>query len=62
MKRLHVHVAVDNLGDAIGFYAALFAAQPPVVKPDDAKWMLDDACCGPQAEPKLQAASARCTS
>ena len=42
MKRFHVHVAVDNLGDAIGFYSALFAAQPTVVKPDYAKWMLDD--------------------
>jgi catechol 2,3-dioxygenase-like lactoylglutathione lyase family enzyme len=42
MKRFHVHVAVDNLGDAIGFYSALFAAQPSVVKPDYAKWMLDD--------------------
>ena len=27
---------------AIGFYSALFAAQPAVVKPDYAKWMLDD--------------------
>ena len=42
MKRFHVHVAVDNLSDAIGFYAALFAAQPAVVKSDYAKWMLDD--------------------
>jgi catechol 2,3-dioxygenase-like lactoylglutathione lyase family enzyme len=42
MKRLHVHVAVDNVDHAIGFYSALFAAQPAVVKPDYAKWMLDD--------------------
>jgi catechol 2,3-dioxygenase-like lactoylglutathione lyase family enzyme len=42
MKRFHVHVAVDNLTDAIPFYSALFAAQPAVVKPDYAKWMLDD--------------------
>jgi catechol 2,3-dioxygenase-like lactoylglutathione lyase family enzyme len=42
MKRLHVHVAVDNLEHAISFYAALFAARPAVVKPDYAKWMLDD--------------------
>src|SRR5262249_46130798 len=26
----------------IGFYSALFAAQPAVIKPDYAKWMLDD--------------------
>jgi uncharacterized glyoxalase superfamily protein PhnB len=42
MKRLHVHVSVDKLSDAIAFYSALFAAQPSVVKPDYAKWMLDD--------------------
>jgi catechol 2,3-dioxygenase-like lactoylglutathione lyase family enzyme len=42
MKRLHVHVSVDDLSKAIGFYSALFAAKPSVVKPDYAKWMLDD--------------------
>jgi catechol 2,3-dioxygenase-like lactoylglutathione lyase family enzyme len=42
MKRLHVHVGVTDLDRAIGFYSALFAAIPAVVKPDYAKWMLDD--------------------
>jgi len=42
MKRLHVHVAVDDLQHSIGFYSALFAAQPSVIKSDYAKWMLDD--------------------
>jgi len=42
MKRLHVHVAVEDLAHSIGFYSALFAAQPTVTKPDYAKWMLDD--------------------
>jgi len=42
MKRLHVHMAVENLSQSIGFYSALFAAPPVVVKPDYAKWMLDD--------------------
>jgi predicted enzyme related to lactoylglutathione lyase len=42
MKRLHVHVAVEDISNAIGFYSALFAAQTAVVKPDYAKWMLDD--------------------
>src|SRR3984957_18373429 len=42
MKRLHVHVSVDDLGQSIGFYSTLFAVQPSVVKPDYAKWMLDD--------------------
>jgi hypothetical protein len=42
MKRLHVHVAVEDLTHSISFYSALFAAQPAVVKGDYAKWMLDD--------------------
>jgi len=42
MKRMHVHVAVDDINRSIGFYSALFDAQPAVVKPDYAKWMLDD--------------------
>jgi len=42
MKRMHVHVAVHDLERSIGFYSALFAAKPAVVKPDYAKWMLDD--------------------
>jgi hypothetical protein len=42
MKRLHVHMSVENLPQSIGFYSALFAAQPAVVKTDYAKWMLDD--------------------
>jgi catechol 2,3-dioxygenase-like lactoylglutathione lyase family enzyme len=42
MKRLHVHVAVDDLQQSIGFYSALFAVEPSVVKSDYAKWMLDD--------------------
>src|SRR6201990_2896143 len=42
MKRLHVHVAVEDLPQSIGFSSALFAEQPAVVKADYAKWMLDD--------------------
>ena len=42
MKRMHIHVAVDDLSRSIGFYSALFDAQPAVVKPDYAKWMLAD--------------------
>jgi catechol 2,3-dioxygenase-like lactoylglutathione lyase family enzyme len=42
MKRMHIHVAVDDLPRSIGFYSALFAAQPAVTKTDYAKWMLDD--------------------
>jgi predicted enzyme related to lactoylglutathione lyase len=42
MKRMHVHVGVENLEQSIGFYSALFATQPAVVKSDYAKWMLED--------------------
>ena len=42
MRRLHVHVVVDNLEENVKFYRVLFAAEPTVLKPDYAKWMLDD--------------------
>jgi len=42
MKRLHVHVSVENLAESIRFYSALFARGPTVTKDDYAKWMLDD--------------------
>jgi predicted enzyme related to lactoylglutathione lyase len=42
MKRMHVHVSVDDLNKSIGFYSALFDVAPAVVKSDYAKWMLDD--------------------
>jgi catechol 2,3-dioxygenase-like lactoylglutathione lyase family enzyme len=42
MKRLHVHLSVDDLDESARFYSALFAAEPTVRKSDYAKWMLDD--------------------
>jgi catechol 2,3-dioxygenase-like lactoylglutathione lyase family enzyme len=42
MKRLHVHVSVDDLEQSVRFYSTLFAAEPTVLKNDYAKWMLDD--------------------
>jgi hypothetical protein len=42
MKRLHVHVSVNVLEDSVRFYSELFAAAPVVLKPDYAKWMLED--------------------
>ena len=42
MKRLHVHMSVEDLDQSIRFYSTLFAAEPTVVKPDYAKWMLED--------------------
>ena len=42
MKRFHVHVAVADLDQAVGFYSTLFDSQPSVLKTDYAKWMLED--------------------
>lgn len=42
MKRMHIHVSVDNINDSIRFYSAMFSVEPTVSKPDYAKWMLDD--------------------
>jgi catechol 2,3-dioxygenase-like lactoylglutathione lyase family enzyme len=44
MKRLHVHVAVDDLAANIRFYSTVFGAPPTVVKDDYAKWMVEDPC------------------
>lgn len=42
MKRLHVHVGVNDLDQSVRFYSTLFGAEPTVTKPDYAKWMLED--------------------
>lgn len=42
MKRLHVHVAVEDLQKSTEFYSNLFGTGPSVSKQDYAKWMLDD--------------------
>jgi catechol 2,3-dioxygenase-like lactoylglutathione lyase family enzyme len=42
MKRLHVHMSVENIPQSVKFYSTLFASDPAVIKPDYAKWMLDD--------------------
>ncbi|MFC5580222.1 ArsI/CadI family heavy metal resistance metalloenzyme [Rhodanobacter terrae] len=42
MKRFHVHVNVEQLDSSIRFYTTLFGTTPSVIKPDYAKWMLDD--------------------
>jgi catechol 2,3-dioxygenase-like lactoylglutathione lyase family enzyme len=42
MKRLHVHVSVNDIEESVRFYRTLFATEPAVLKDDYAKWMLDD--------------------
>ncbi|HLJ52044.1 MAG TPA: ArsI/CadI family heavy metal resistance metalloenzyme [Rhizomicrobium sp.] len=42
MNRFHVHVRVPDVAQSIRFYSTLFGVVPSVVKPDYAKWMLED--------------------
>jgi catechol 2,3-dioxygenase-like lactoylglutathione lyase family enzyme len=42
MKRLHVHMAVEDLQQAIDFYTVMFGAEPTRRESDYAKWQLDD--------------------
>jgi catechol-2,3-dioxygenase len=42
MKRIHLHISVEDINKSIGFYNSLFGVPPTVTKPDYAKWMLDD--------------------
>ena len=42
MKRLHVHISVDDLPTSIRFYNTLFDSEPTIIRHDYAKWMLDD--------------------
>ena len=42
MKRFHVHVAVDDLDTHVRFYSNVLGMPPTVLKPDYAKWMVDD--------------------
>jgi catechol 2,3-dioxygenase-like lactoylglutathione lyase family enzyme len=43
MKRMHIHVAVEDLNDSVRFYRAMFGnVEPSVVKSDYCKWELTD--------------------
>lgn len=42
MKRLHLHVSVENIEDSVKFYSSLFGVSPVKQKADYAKWLLDD--------------------
>ena len=42
MKRFHVHISVNDLDANIRFYSSVFGTPPTVLKPDYAKWMLED--------------------
>lgn len=42
MKRLHVHLSVDDLDHSIAYYATLFGTPPQKVRDGYARWMLED--------------------
>lgn len=42
MKRMHIHVSVDDIATSTRFYSAMFGEKPSVLKPDYAKWALTD--------------------
>ena len=42
MKRMHVGLVVEDMVSSIAFYTDLFGEPPTLLKPDYAKWMLDD--------------------
>ena len=41
MKRLHVHVGVEDLANSVRFYSTLIGTEPTDLKDDYATWMLD---------------------
>ena len=42
MKRLHVHLNVENIAQSVDFYRTLFSQEPSVLEPDYAKWDLSE--------------------
>ncbi|MEX6632941.1 ArsI/CadI family heavy metal resistance metalloenzyme [Hyphococcus lacteus] len=42
MKRLHIHLKVEDLEQSIMYYNALFGTEPARREADYAKWMLDE--------------------
>ncbi|MGB0629903.1 MAG: ArsI/CadI family heavy metal resistance metalloenzyme [Alphaproteobacteria bacterium] len=44
MKRMHVHVTVQNVDESIVFYSGLFGQDPTIRQNDYAKWVVEDPC------------------
>lgn len=42
MKRLHIHISVEDMEKSIKFYTALFGMEPTKLKEDYAQWLVDD--------------------
>ena len=41
-KRVHISLGVKDIDANVSFYSRLFGAPPTILKPDYAKWQLDD--------------------
>ncbi|QSZ40661.1 glyoxalase/bleomycin resistance/dioxygenase family protein [Sulfurimonas aquatica] len=42
MKRLHMHISVEDLEKSTKFYTALFGMEPTKLKEDYAQWLVDE--------------------
>ncbi|GIS65876.1 MAG: hypothetical protein CM1200mP4_2240 [Rhodospirillaceae bacterium] len=42
MKRMHIHLGVEDLASSVKFYTSLFGVTPTVLEADYAKWALGD--------------------
>lgn len=42
MKRLHIHISVNNLNESRRFYSALFGMEPTSVRSDYLQWLVDE--------------------
>lgn len=42
MDQLQINFAVGDLAAGVRFYSEMFASEPVELKPDYAKWMIDD--------------------
>jgi catechol 2,3-dioxygenase-like lactoylglutathione lyase family enzyme len=42
MKRLHIHISVEDLDKSRAFYTALFGMEPTKIKEDYLQWLVDD--------------------
>ena len=42
MRRMHIGLQVADIDDSVAFYTRLFGVAPTLLRPDYAKWMLDD--------------------
>lgn len=42
MKKVHLHISVQDLAQSVAFYSKLFNQAPTLLKDDYAKWSLDN--------------------